>query len=173
MVLDQNMSVLEGSIGMLPRRIVVDDEHEPRARQLLDRRRPRPRAAPRWRLSRSRPPKTPCWAGGSRLRQPRARAPGRARRHPARSGDRSAPRRACDRTRRGRRRRGTCAGAARRRAERDAGRDRPGACRACRGQRKRATDWRSAFVRGTLDVTAPDGEFADVPASGLDRPSAC
>jgi hypothetical protein len=35
MVLDQNMSVLDGSIGMLPRRIVVDDGYEPRARQLL------------------------------------------------------------------------------------------------------------------------------------------
>ena len=34
MVLDQNMSVLDGSIGMLPRRIVVDDEHA-RARRLL------------------------------------------------------------------------------------------------------------------------------------------
>ena len=27
MVLDQHMSVLEGSLGMLPRRIVVDEEH--------------------------------------------------------------------------------------------------------------------------------------------------
>jgi hypothetical protein len=35
MVLDRNMSVLDGSIGMLPRRIVVDDGYEPRARQLL------------------------------------------------------------------------------------------------------------------------------------------
>lgn len=35
MVLDQNMSVLDGSIGMLPRRIVVDDEHVTRARRLL------------------------------------------------------------------------------------------------------------------------------------------
>ena len=26
-VLDRNMSVLEGSLGMLPRRILVDDEH--------------------------------------------------------------------------------------------------------------------------------------------------
>ena len=35
MVLDQNMSVLEGSLGMLPRRILVDDEHRTRARRLL------------------------------------------------------------------------------------------------------------------------------------------
>lgn len=34
-VLDQNMSVLEGSIGMLPRRIVVDDNEVTRARRLL------------------------------------------------------------------------------------------------------------------------------------------
>ena len=35
MVLDQNMSVLDGSIGMLPRRIVVDQDHVARARRLL------------------------------------------------------------------------------------------------------------------------------------------
>jgi hypothetical protein len=35
MVLDQNMSVLDGSIGMLPRRIVVDADHLARARRLL------------------------------------------------------------------------------------------------------------------------------------------
>lgn len=35
LVLDQNMSVLEGSIGMLPRRILVADEEEAEARQLL------------------------------------------------------------------------------------------------------------------------------------------
>lgn len=35
MVLDQNMSVLDGSIGMLPRRIVVDEEYAARARRLL------------------------------------------------------------------------------------------------------------------------------------------
>ena len=34
-VLDQHMSVLEGSLGMLPRRIVVDDEHHDEARRLL------------------------------------------------------------------------------------------------------------------------------------------
>ena len=34
-VLDQNMSVLDGSIGMLPRRIVVDEDYEARARRLL------------------------------------------------------------------------------------------------------------------------------------------
>ena len=36
MVLDQHMSVLEGSLGMLPRRIVVDEEHWEVARQLLE-----------------------------------------------------------------------------------------------------------------------------------------
>ena len=35
MVLDQNMSVLDGSIGMLPRRIVVDEDYVARARRLL------------------------------------------------------------------------------------------------------------------------------------------
>ena len=35
MVLDQHMSVLEGSLGMLPRRIVVDQEYWEAARQLL------------------------------------------------------------------------------------------------------------------------------------------
>ena len=35
LVLDQNMSVLDGSIGMLPRRIVVDDDDVARARRLL------------------------------------------------------------------------------------------------------------------------------------------
>ena len=35
MVLDQNMSVLDGSLGMLPRRIVVDDDYVARARRLL------------------------------------------------------------------------------------------------------------------------------------------
>ena len=35
MVFDQNMSVLEGSLGVLPRRVLVADEHEVRARKLL------------------------------------------------------------------------------------------------------------------------------------------
>ena len=35
MVLDRHMSVLEGSLGMLPRRIVVDAEHWAAARQVL------------------------------------------------------------------------------------------------------------------------------------------
>ena len=35
MVLDQNMSVLDGSLGMLPRRIVVDGDYLARARRLL------------------------------------------------------------------------------------------------------------------------------------------
>jgi tRNA1(Val) A37 N6-methylase TrmN6 len=35
-VLDQHMSVLEGSLGILPRRILVDDEHQDTARQLLE-----------------------------------------------------------------------------------------------------------------------------------------
>jgi Putative prokaryotic signal transducing protein len=35
-VLDRNMSVLEGSIGILPRRILVEDTHAARARQLLE-----------------------------------------------------------------------------------------------------------------------------------------
>ena len=35
MVLDRNMSVMEGSIAILPRRILVDEEHVARARTLL------------------------------------------------------------------------------------------------------------------------------------------
>jgi putative signal transducing protein len=35
MVLDQNMSVLEGSLGVLPRRILVAEGHELTARRLL------------------------------------------------------------------------------------------------------------------------------------------
>ncbi len=34
-VLDQNMSVIEGSLGILPRRILVHDEDNRAARQLL------------------------------------------------------------------------------------------------------------------------------------------
>ncbi len=34
-LLDQNMSVLEGSIGILPRRILVADDHAEAARRLL------------------------------------------------------------------------------------------------------------------------------------------
>ena len=35
-VLDQNMSVLEGSLGILPRRVLVDEEHLRQARRLLE-----------------------------------------------------------------------------------------------------------------------------------------
>ena len=42
MVLDQNMSVLEGSLGMLPRRILVDDEHLERGAPAAGGCRPRP-----------------------------------------------------------------------------------------------------------------------------------
>jgi hypothetical protein len=35
MVVDRNMSVLEGSIGIFPRRILVDEEEFDAARQLL------------------------------------------------------------------------------------------------------------------------------------------
>jgi hypothetical protein len=34
-VLDRNMSVLDGSIGVLPRRILVDEDHVVDARKLL------------------------------------------------------------------------------------------------------------------------------------------
>ena len=34
-VLDQNMSVLEGSLGILPRRVLVADEQVSRSRRLL------------------------------------------------------------------------------------------------------------------------------------------
>ncbi|MGC1465459.1 MAG: DUF2007 domain-containing protein [Pseudolabrys sp.] len=36
MVFDQNMSVLEGSLGVLPRRVLVMEGYELRARQLLE-----------------------------------------------------------------------------------------------------------------------------------------
>jgi hypothetical protein len=36
MVLDQNMSVLEGSLGVLPRRILVAEGQERSARQLME-----------------------------------------------------------------------------------------------------------------------------------------
>jgi hypothetical protein len=35
LVLDQNMSVIEGSLGVLPRRILVHEDDNGRARQLL------------------------------------------------------------------------------------------------------------------------------------------
>jgi hypothetical protein len=35
LVLDQHMSVLEGSLGVLPRRVLVADDHAAEARQLL------------------------------------------------------------------------------------------------------------------------------------------
>lgn len=35
LVLDQNMSVIEGSLGVLPRRILVNDDDNHAARQLL------------------------------------------------------------------------------------------------------------------------------------------
>jgi hypothetical protein len=35
LVLDQNMSVIDGSIGVLPRRIVVHEDDDRRARQVL------------------------------------------------------------------------------------------------------------------------------------------
>lgn len=34
-ILDQNMSVIQGSIGAIPRRILVADDYVPAARQLL------------------------------------------------------------------------------------------------------------------------------------------
>lgn len=36
LVLDQNMSVLDGSIGVLPRRLLVDEDQEAAARKLFD-----------------------------------------------------------------------------------------------------------------------------------------
>jgi hypothetical protein len=35
MIVDQNMSVMEGSIGIFPRRILVDEDQLPAARRLL------------------------------------------------------------------------------------------------------------------------------------------
>ncbi len=35
-VLDQNMSVLEGSLGILPRRVLVADDDAPRARKVIE-----------------------------------------------------------------------------------------------------------------------------------------
>jgi len=36
LVLDRNMSVLEGSIGILPRRVLADDAYSQSARRLLE-----------------------------------------------------------------------------------------------------------------------------------------
>ncbi len=36
MIADQNMSVLEGSLGVLPRRILVDEGDMPEARRILE-----------------------------------------------------------------------------------------------------------------------------------------
>jgi len=36
LVLDRNMSVLEGSIGILPRRVLVEDDYSGSARRLLE-----------------------------------------------------------------------------------------------------------------------------------------
>jgi len=36
LILDQNMSVLEGSLGILPRRVLVDDDYARAARRLLE-----------------------------------------------------------------------------------------------------------------------------------------
>lgn len=35
LVADQNMSIMEGSLGVLPRRVLVQDEQEDAARRLL------------------------------------------------------------------------------------------------------------------------------------------
>ncbi|WP_157018237.1 putative signal transducing protein [Mesorhizobium xinjiangense] len=35
MVADQNMSIMEGSLGVLPRRVLVEPDDEARARKLL------------------------------------------------------------------------------------------------------------------------------------------
>ena len=51
MVLDQNMSVLEGSLGMLPRRILVAEGYDRSPPADCSRCRARPGAAPRWALS--------------------------------------------------------------------------------------------------------------------------
>ena len=37
LVLDRHMSAMEGSIGILPRRVLVDEADYPRAKALLDR----------------------------------------------------------------------------------------------------------------------------------------
>ena len=36
LVLDQHMSVMEGSIGLLPRRLLVEEDRAPEARALLE-----------------------------------------------------------------------------------------------------------------------------------------
>jgi hypothetical protein len=35
LIADQNMSIMEGSIGVLPRRVLVDEDSVPQARQIL------------------------------------------------------------------------------------------------------------------------------------------
>ena len=71
LVLDQNMSVLEGSLGILPRRILVAEEHERDARQTAAGCRPRPRIAPRCPLTIATLTDDAILGGRLRLLQPK------------------------------------------------------------------------------------------------------
>ena len=158
MVLDQNMSVLEGSIGMLPRRIVVDEDHVAARAAAADGRRAWPRAAPRCRL---KPITEDAVLGGALLlRQPTARPPRRARCDPACRRDGGALRRTRSRSWRGRRRGGPCAGAARRGADVTLVEIDPAL--AALAQENAARNGLADRVRVVvLDVRHPDGAFAD------------
>ena len=157
MVLDQNMSVLEGSIGMLPRRILVAEEHEAvraaiAAKTRVSAHELRPMGAePKPRDERRRRARRPAAA----LRQPRrghrvghdaillAAATG------ARAGEHAVDLGA------GVGAAGLALARACRRARRDAGRDRSGAGRARRRERRAQRPRRAGARRLTLDVTAP------------------
>ena len=124
------MSVLEGSLGILPRRILVDDEHQEEARQLLvdaglaHELRPRTGGTAE---SSAALTDDAVLGGRLRLRAEAARPSRRPRRDPACGRNRREVRRSRDRAWRGRRRRGPSACRPRRGPDRDAGRDRPGA----------------------------------------------
>ena len=172
MVLDQHMSVLEGSLGMLPRRIVVDDEHRAARASTAGGCGPGARAAAAARAGAA--------AGDHRRR--RARRPAAAeqkRGHrvghdaillaaatDARPGDRAVDF-------------GAGVGAAAlalavrvSRGRRDAGRDRSGAVGASRRRTSCATDSHERVRAVTLDVTAPSDDFA-AARLGPGRPIAC
>ena len=72
MVLDQNMSVLEGSLGILPRRVLVADEDVSAARRLLTDAGLAHELQTRCPLNTSRPAMDAVLGGRLRLRQPLA-----------------------------------------------------------------------------------------------------
>ncbi len=92
LVFDQNMSVLEGSLGMLPRRALVAENDVNAARQLLTdaglARELRPQEFVTMSVELPDTTEDAVLGGRLRLRQPRRGSPRRPRCHPAGRGDR-------------------------------------------------------------------------------------